>query len=51
MGQAEQRCGREYSKGARVVAGHGETTGEVMAELGEIGDETREGRGGEVWHT
>ena len=51
MGQAGQRCGRGYSKGAKVVAGHGETTGEVMEELGEIRDETREGRGGEVWHT
>ena len=51
MGQAEQRYGRGYSKGVKVEVGHEETEGEVMEELEEIGEETQEDKGGEVWRT
>ena len=51
MGQAGQQYGRGYSKGVKVEVGRGETEGGVMAALEEIGDETQEDRGGEVWNT
>ena len=48
MGLAGQQYGRVYSKGVKV--GRRGTEGGVMAAL-EIGDETQEDRGGEVWNT